>query len=342
MRNKINLFLMILFLVTQATVFAGGGTRNGTGGAAQLLIPVGARGIGMNGANISSLMGVESLFWNPAGLSRTNQSVEASFSYMSHIADIGINYAAIGLQVGSIGSIGFSIKSLSMEDIPVTTVENPDGTGQTYSPQLMTMGLTYAKSLSDKISVGLTANLISETLSLVSTTGFAFNLGVMYSGLAGVEGLSFAMAMKNLGPQMIFGGSGLNIQAEAPDLTRPIQYYKIDPAPFDLPSSFEIGLSYRPLINASNSVCITSTFQNNNFSSDQYKLGAEYSYNDMLFIRGGYSFAPEYEKSTFLYRYTLGFGLKYNIQGVDVKVDYAYRDVQYFDSSHMFGVTIGF
>ena len=207
MRNKINFIWMVLFLITHATVFARGGTRNGTGGAAQLLIPVGARGIGMNGANISSLRGVEALFWNPAGLSRTSQSVEASFSYMSHIADIGINYAAIGIQVGGLGSLGFSIKSLSMEDIPVTTVENPDGTGQTYSPQLMTLGLTYAKNLSDRVSVGFTANLVSETLNLVSATGIAFNLGVMYHGLAGVEGLSFAMAMKNLGPQMKFGGS---------------------------------------------------------------------------------------------------------------------------------------
>ncbi len=342
MRNKINLILMALFLVSQVPLFAGGGTRNGTGGAAQLLIPVGARGIGMNGSNISSLRGVDALFWNPAGLSRTSQPVEASFSYMSHIADIGVNYAAIGLQVGSIGSIAFSIKSLSMEDIPVTTVENPDGTGQTYSPQLMTMGLTYAKNLSDRVSVGLSANLISETLNLVSTTGIAINLGVMYSGLAGVEGLSFAMAMKNLGPQMKYGGSGLNIQAEAPSLTRPLQYYKIDPAPFDLPSSFEIGLSYQPVINESNKLFISSSFQNNNFSSDQYKLGAEYCYNDLLFIRGGYSFAPEYESSTFLYKYTVGFGLKYNIGGVDVKVDYAYRDVKYFESSHMFGVTFAF
>jgi hypothetical protein len=342
MRNKIILTLTVLFLITQVAVFAGGGTRNGTGGAAQLLIPVGARGIAMNGSNISSLRGVESLFWNPAGLSRTNQSVEASFSYMSHIADIGINYAAIGLQVGGLGSLGFSIKSLSMEDIPVTTVENPDGTGQTYSPQLMTLGLTYAKNLSDRVSVGFTANLISETLNLVSTTGIAFNLGVMYSGLAGVEGLNFAMAMKNLGPQMKYGGSGLNMQAEAPSLTRPMQYYKIDPAPFDLPSSFEIGLSYSPIINASNTLNISSSFQNNNFSSDEYKVGAEYCYNEMLFLRGGYSFAPEYEMSTFLYKFTLGFGLKYTVQGVEIKVDYAYRDVQYFDSSHMFGVTIGF
>lgn len=342
MKNKINIILIVLLLITQATTFAGGGSRNGTGGAAQLLIPVGARGIGLNGANISSMTGLEALYWNPAGLSRTNQSVEASFSYMSHIADIGVNYAAVGIQVNGLGSLAFAIKSLSIDDIAVTTVENPDGTGQTYSPQLMTLGLTFAKNLSDRISVGLTANLISETLNLVSTTGIAFNLGVMYSGLAGVDGLSFAMTMKNIGPQMKYGGSGLNVQAEAPSLTRPMQYYKIDPAPFDLPSSFEIGLSYRPIYIGKNSLNISSSFQNNNFAGDQYKIGAEYSYNDMLFFRGGYTFAPEYESNTFLYRYTVGFGIKYNVEGVDVKFDYAYRDVLYFNSSHMFGISLGF
>ncbi len=333
--------MVLLLLVSSVAVYAGGGSRNGTGGATQLLIPVGAQGISLSGSNISSLKGIDALYWNPAGISRVNYGVEAAFSHMSYLADIGVNYGAVSFQVSDLGVFAVSLKSLTIGDINVTTVENPDGTGQTYAPQLMTAGLTYAKNLSDRISVGITGNLISEKLGLVNSMGFAFNIGVMYTGLGGMDGLSFAIVMKNLGPQMKFSGSGLNILAEASGYQRPTQYYTVDAAAFELPSSLEIGVAYAPIMTESNSLFLSTTFQNNNFSGDQYKLGAEYTYNNMFSIRGGYTYAPDYQDEEFIYGLTAGFGINYEIEGLKVRLDYAYRDVDYFDSNHIFALTFG-
>ena len=45
--KKINILatLILVLLLGLSEIFAGGGNRTGTGGAAQLLIPVGVRGI---------------------------------------------------------------------------------------------------------------------------------------------------------------------------------------------------------------------------------------------------------------------------------------------------------
>jgi hypothetical protein len=129
--------------------------------------------------------------------------------------------------------------------------------------------------------------------------------------------------------------------ANANDYSRPGQYYKIDAAAYELPSSLEIGVSYAPIMTESNSLQLSSTFQNNNFSGDQYKLGAEYTYNNLISIRGGYTMAPDYDKDNFIYGLTAGFGINYEIEGVRVRFDYAYRDVKYFDSNHVFALTFG-
>ena len=91
-----------------------------------------------------------------------------------------------------------------------------------------------------------------------------------------------------------------------------------------------------------NSLQFAGTFQNNNFSGDEYKIGAEYGYNDIFFLRGGYSMSPESQTAEYIYGFTAGAGLHYNLEGISVAVDYAYRDVEFFDGNHIFGVMLGF
>lgn len=337
--------LMLLLLLTTASLLhAGGGNRNGTGGASELLIPVGVRGIGLGGANTSTTMGIEALYWNPAGISRTEKTAEATFSYMKYIADMGVTYGAVSTNIAGFGALALSIKSLSFGDIDVTTTQNPDGTGQTFNPQFLTVGLSYARSLSDRVSVGMTGNVILENIAQVSATGIAFNVGVMYENLGDINGLSLGVVLKNLGPQMKFDGPGLYAQAIASGYQRAGELYKIESAAFELPSTLEFGLAYRPMINEQNSVLIATTFQNNNFSGDIYKVGAEYMFNNILALRGGYAYTPESQEAGNLFGLTAGVGLNFDFGGgTDIKVDYAYRQVKNnFDANHVFSVSFGF
>lgn len=338
--RKFSVMLLAILLIS-GSLFAGGGNRNGTAGATQLLIPVGARGIAMSGATLTDASGIEALFWNPANVARGDYGVEAVFSNMSHVADIGVSYGAVAAKVGTFGTVALSIKTLDIGDIATTTVDKPDGTGAFYSPQFTTIGLTYSAALSDRIAVGLTLNYITEEIDLVSSSGVAFNIGISYMNLANIDGFSLAIVIKNLGPQMTYEGSGLSVTADVPSFNRPNQYYRIDAASFELPSTLEIGLGYQYDINEFNSLQLAGSFENANFFEDEYRLGAEYAYNDMVFIRGGYSLMPELAEESKIYGLTAGFGIKYNLGGVDLAVDYAYREVEYFDASHIFSVGIG-
>ncbi|MBS4035783.1 MAG: PorV/PorQ family protein [Ignavibacterium sp.] len=337
-------FIIILFFLIAESIFAGGGRRNGTGGATELLIPVGARGIAMGSSTLSNSYGLEALFWNPANIARVGEySTNVMFSHMEHIADIGVQYGAVSTDIESFGSIALSIKSLSIGEIPVTTISNPDGTGAVFTPQFLTLGLTYARMLSDRISVGLTANLVTEKLDLVSATGIAFNVGVTYTNFADVPGLGIAFVMKNVGPQMQFDGSGLLIPAETPSLNRPGQFYKVEAASFELPSQLEIGASYSYIVNEQNALQFSGIFANNNFYGDELKAGFEYGYDKMFFIRAGYSFAYDLDSDYNTYGINAGVGLNYDLGGVLLRVDYAYRAVQYegLGDNHIFSIGFG-
>ena len=103
--------------------------RIGSSAATELLIPVGARGTAMGGANMAVSTGVESIHWNPAGLARGLYSAEAMVSSMAYIADIRMNYAALGLTFGGIGSIALSVRALDFGEvlmmIPTATPVEP-------------------------------------------------------------------------------------------------------------------------------------------------------------------------------------------------------------------------
>ena len=293
MKNIFRSLIIVLALLLTLDVYAGGGNRTGTGGAAQLLIPVGPRGIAMGEANIAIASGIESIFWNPAGVASMGNSTSAMFSHMSYIADIGVEYGAVSTNFEGFGVVSLSLKSLSIGDILVTTTTDPDGLGGAkFSPQMLTAGLSYSRQLTERISVGLTANLITETLGDVSSTGLGFNVGVLYNTLADINGLSIGIVMKNVGPQMQYDGSGMLVLSSVADQSRPPQYTKIEAAKFDLPSSFEMGVGYKAEFDEQNYLQFAGAFLNNNFSEDEYKLGAEYAFNNQFFARLGYQFSP--------------------------------------------------
>jgi hypothetical protein len=335
--------IVLLLALAAGFAYAGSGDRTGTNGAAELMIPVGTRYIGMGGAGTAMATGVEALYYNPAGVARMTNSVGVYVSHMNYIADIGVDYGAVSANVESFGVLSLSLKSLSIGDIPVTTTQNPDGTGQNFSPQFFTLGLSYGRQLSDRVSVGLTANFISERMGDVSASGVGFNVGVIYDNLGSIDGLSIGIAVKNVGTQMTFEGSGLLTQATVEEQNRPPQYYQVQAAAFELPSSIEFGVGYRRTFGGDNSILISGAFQSQNFTSDQYLVGAEYSYQDLFFLRGGYNFAQgESSGAQHIFGPSFGAGLHSALGSIDLSFDYAFRSVEVFNSNHVFSIMIGF
>ncbi|MFQ5650089.1 MAG: PorV/PorQ family protein [bacterium] len=318
--------------------------RIGTNAASELLIPVGARYLAMGGAPIATVRGVEAIYWNPAGVARSDYTADAMFTHVQHIADININYVALSVRFGNVGTFGFSVKAMDIGDIAVTTELAPDGTGATLTPQFVTAGLTYSRALTDRISVGATVNFISEDLETarVSASGVAFDFGVQYRDLASINGLSLAVAIKNLGPSMSFDGSGLLRRSQPDGVDRgptPLQLVSQDD---ELPSYITIGASYNVTVGETSNLEFVSTFQDNNFDDDHGRFGVEYNYDNLFYVRGGYVVSPDASDDAFIYGLTAGAGLHYDFPNIGISIDYAYRAVDFFDASNIFSIKLGF
>jgi hypothetical protein len=332
-----------VILALSADLYGGGGKRNGTSGAQELLIPVAAKGLAMSGAYTSGITGLDAIFYNPAGLGVTEYSAEAMFSYMNYIADIGFTFAAAAVHFEEFGSLGFSVRNVAFGDIPVTTVQNPYGTGATFSPTYVVVGVTYANALTDRIRVGINVNVISEQIQRVSASGVAFDAGVQYNGVAGVEGLKFGVVVKNLGPEMKFSGPDLLRTAEEIGTSRGTQFYAIDAASFQLPTQLELGLAYQARFSDLYSATFASAYQNNSFSHDEYRFAGEFNFDELLFLRAGYTYVTEFTDSDDEYLFGPTFGAGVNVDaGLMITVDYAYRYARLFDSNHMVSVSLGF
>ena len=88
MKNTFKIFLGCAVLASSLT--AGTVRSQGTAGAAQLLIPVGAETIALSGANAAGVGGVDALWSNVAGLARHSSGFQGTVSTMSYLSLIHI------------------------------------------------------------------------------------------------------------------------------------------------------------------------------------------------------------------------------------------------------------
>ena len=163
---------------------------------------------------------------------------------------------------------------------------------------------------------------------------------MQYENLGSIDGLAFAVALKNIGSGMRYEGSGLGTNFQDPSgredfLTR-------DAATNQLPTSIELGLGYRTVLAEKSMVSVMGNFLSNNFENDAVRFGLEYSFDDFLFARGGYNMGMGVDSEDQVYDFALGAGIKYPLGDVNFMFDYAYRNTQYFDGENVFTVTLGF
>lgn len=336
--RKLLVFLAV-FVISVGITNAGDVARKGTTGADQLLIPVGARSIATGGAFLANSIGVEAIYYNPAGLDVSGKS-EAMFSYMSYIADINISYMAVAAKLGEMGTVGFSFKTIDMGNIPVTTILAPDGNGAAYSPEFYTAVITYSKVITDRVTVGVNAKLIHEGIMNATANGAAIDFGVQYRF---PMHLSLGVAVKNIGTNMSYAGQDLQVRTKVPGSNPGSANgsYEAVTEEFELPSYFELGLTYDYSLNQENSILVGGAFRSNGGMEDRLTFGLEYSFMKTLYLRGGYDMQME-NTSQSIYGLTCGAGVNYELmEGIGVIFDYAYRDVKDFPTAnHVFTVKL--
>ncbi|MBL7025769.1 MAG: PorV/PorQ family protein [Candidatus Marinimicrobia bacterium] len=349
--NRLSKGLMVLLITLLAVsiAFAGSDKRRGTAGAQELLLPVGSVGTAMGGSYSAVVSGIEAAYWNPAGVAKLEGNGEAIFSHMDYIADINVEYAAIASRVGNLGVLGASLKTINFGEIPVTTTNSPDGTGETYSPRYMTIGVIFSRVMTDRINFGAKLNLISEQIMRVSANGVALNAGVQYR--TSEDGFMMGVTLRNLGIDMLFTGADLE-QTITPPGSEPgtrSEPWRIPLSSFELPTQLEIAIAYGVYHNGSSKLTLGGSFLNDNFSLDQYTFGAELEVMDMFYLRGSYALAEDPEthelysgNEEFLWGPGFGGGLKLKMGTTNLKIDYAMRPTYLFANTQWLSFRVGF
>ena len=341
------LLILAAFIPVHGDLFASGGDRKGTSGGDQLLVPVGARGIALGNSYLAGISGIQAVYYNPAGLAGSDASADVMFSHMNTFDNDGVNAFGVSGQFPGFGHIALTVKAFSFGNIVTTDERHPDGAGGTFSPAFVTIGLTYARALTDRIRAGITGYLVSEDLNRVSATSAVFDIGVQYHGLGGVEGLQLGVALRHLGPNMQYDGPGLYRNVNEIGSDREGQLLKIEAAGASIPTSLELGIAYKQRIDDIHSVTLMSAFENNNYLDDQYKLAVEYSFRDFIFARGSYSLSGEsatdsFGDNAYLYGPAFGLGMRQTTGGMQLSFDYAYRANSVLTGNHVFTLGVAF
>ncbi|GJM31641.1 MAG: hypothetical protein DHS20C18_06420 [Saprospiraceae bacterium] len=344
--NKIlyGLCSLLLVGVFATELRAGNPDRQGEAGAYELLMIPYAKMAGLHAMTTANVSGVEAIRLNVAGLGRINKT-EVSVSTGRYLEGTGINMNAFGLaqKVGSNGTFGFSLMALDFGDIAVTTSDQPEGTGATFSPNFFNLGLSYAHTFENKVSVGITLRGVSESTSDISAFALAVDAGVQYV-TGEKDEFKFGISLRNVGSRMRFGGEGLGALRPAPSDQYELTY-ETRAADFELPSMLNIGMSYDFLIGDMHRVTAIANFTANSFSQDQVGGGLEYSLNELFQLRAGYKyeFGSEEELEAPIYTglsagASISLPLSKENKDARFSIDYAYRTTKVWSGTHNIGI----
>ena len=333
--------------VPSGQVFAGGDERIGTAGAQELRIPVGSRGTALGGAALAAVSGADALYWNPAGLVRSNKA-EVLLSHLRYIADMDLNYFAVSSRISRSAALGLSVKILSIGEIIATTEESPDGTGEIFSPHFSVLGVTYSSQLTDRVFFGVTAKVMGEQILTERAWGMAIDLGFQY--VPGFRGLRLGIALKQFGPNMRFDGPGLEHHIRLPETDPQASNRTVRTrlASFELPTCIELGAAYETVREGRHKTTAVVTFRSNTMSENEYQAGLEYTLGGLLSLRGGYVLSVEAQSTRsgfakqFIFGPAFGFGLYLTAGRTEIGLDYAYRRTDFFEDNQWFTLVFAF
>jgi hypothetical protein len=336
--KKYILLIAALLVALNPQAYATGVTKTGTTAAGFLLIDVGPRATGMGSAYVSVVDDATAMYWNPAGIARL-PGVQATFCNTNWLLDLALNYAGASFSLGNYGTIGINAVFLSMDEMERTTISQPDGTGELFDAANSSIGLSYARNLTDKFCMGFTAKYINERYYHSSAHGFALDLGALYD--THFHGLTLGMSISNYGTKMQLDGRDLLVQV---DINPQIEgnnaniNAKLQTDKFDLPLMFRVGLSMDVIKTDFSHLLVAVDALHPSDDVESVNVGAELILFNILSLRSGMKQLFGVDQIQGL---TFGGGLHHKILNTTLFFDYSYLTLNKFHPVNMFSISLG-
>jgi hypothetical protein len=323
-----------------------------------LNIGVGGRALGLAGANIAGVNDLTAGYWNPAGLSKLNSSVQASFMHAQYFAGIAnYDYGAFAARIDEKSGFSVSIIRLAVDNIP-NTLNLIDANGNINYDRVTTFSsadygflVSYGRNLSsiEGLNVGGTAKIIRRTVGdFAKSIGFGVDAGATLKRNKWRHALvlrdvftTFNAWQMNFTPeeQAVLTKTGNELPQNSIELTAPRliigSQYK-----FDFLQKFSLAGEIN-LINSFDRM--RNTLISSNLINIDPALGLELGFKEIVFVRGGLgNFQKRKELREFdkvIFQPNIGIGLQLK----NFTIDYALTDIgdQVALYSHVISLKIG-
>lgn len=297
------------------------------------LVSISPKASAMGEAFYSIGSGSESVFYNPAGLSTTKAQFDVTLNYTQWIADIAYLGGSFAYNMGNYGTVAFSVLSVDYGTIYATSLD-PSATsasgyienGTMSNVGAYSIGLSYAKSINEKFSIGGNIRLVGQNLgtntfvdgSTVDNNAqkLVFDAGVLYN--TGYKDFRFGMTIRNFSS---------NIKREEIDEQLPLTFTMggaVNVLAFVLPESKNDVLT------------LAVDFLHSNSYSERVNIGAEYKFLGMIALRAGY------QTNRDIASWSAGAGFNTELSGYDLQVNYSFSKMDVFDNVNRISVNFAF
>ena len=273
----------------------------GTTGFNFVKIGQSARPMAMGSAYMAISNDINSIFWNPAGLTHIERAAY-TFSYNQWLANSKVYSGAFAYRIGA-AAFGVSVVSFQPETFEETTIFKPMGTGKMVTANDVAIGLSYAYKFTDRLSFGTNLRYLQESLFNEDNTSFDFSVGTLF--YTGFRGARLAMTLKNFGKDN-------TVIAESAFM----------PVVYTIAGAMEV-------VGEAGDPAYVTVAAENVFAVDyegRVHLGAELWLANMLALRGGYKWNYDAED------FSAGAGVKRSFGKASFSVDVAYTHSDFFDA----------
>lgn len=251
-------------------------TVSSSDGALFLLLPVGARAVGIGQAMVADRPGSEAVWWNPAAIARQDKK-EVAIHHSQTIAATGDAITFL-YPTSRVGAVAVSVNVLNFGDQQIT---DPGGTPiGVVLPRNILLAATYGAAIGKRLSAGLTYKRLQYR---VDCSGVCSNVSTFTAGSSAAD-FGFQYDLPTDSPLTI-GGAVRNIGTRL----QVNEGEKADP----LPTRIELGAEYKlPFIAAlvaDTEVRIAADMiSDKNVDHPAARIGADIAYEKNIHVRAGY------------------------------------------------------
>ena len=280
-----------------------------------VLIPYGARPAGMGKAFAAEATGVEAVHWNPAGLATLDER-SVIFSHMDGVSDTQVEYLTVAFPNRDWGNVAVTLFLEHLGGDPILETDNVGNVLGTLAVWNHISGVGYATPVTESIDFGVNLKFLFSKLADVLAYSTAFDAGLTWRVS---DQLALAAVLRNQGPKLQY-----------------IDHYQADP----IAGRLVLGSRYTLLEDEVNRMIVTAdVYQPTSEWSNDINgyVGVEFNYLDMVSIRGGGLYEPDYGRTGGT-SYTYGAGLQWN----EIRFDFALVSDNDLEDKRIFSIVADF